>query len=54
MSPQYMEFEGSTGKLLTVRDNVGAAAEIRGVLYALHLGRFSDTDSMGFLLGTDD
>ena len=44
MSPQYMEFEGSTGKLLTVRDNVGAAAEIRGVLYALHLGRFSDTE----------
>ena len=44
MSPQYMEFEGSTGKLLTVRDNVGAAAETRGVLYALHLGRFSDTE----------
>lgn len=43
MSPQYMEFEGATGKLLTVRDNVGAAAETRGVLYALHLGRFSDT-----------
>lgn len=43
MSPQYMEFEGTTGKLLTVRENVGAAAETRGVLYALHLGRFSDT-----------
>jgi uncharacterized iron-regulated membrane protein len=42
MSPQYMEFEGTTGKLLTVRENVGAAAETRGVLYALHLGRFSD------------
>jgi uncharacterized iron-regulated membrane protein len=43
MSPQYMEFDGATGKLLTVRDGVGAAAETRGVLYALHLGRFSDT-----------
>lgn len=43
MSPQYMEFEGATGKLLTVRENVGAAAETRGVIYALHLGRFSDT-----------
>lgn len=42
MSPQYLEFEGATGKLLSVRDNVGAAAETRGVLYALHLGRFSD------------
>lgn len=45
MSPQYMEFEGITGKLLNVRDNVGAAAETRGVLYALHLGRFSDTQT---------
>ncbi|MET0878398.1 MAG: PepSY-associated TM helix domain-containing protein, partial [Tardiphaga sp.] len=43
MSPQYMEFDGATGKLLTVRDSVGAAAETRGVIYALHLGRFSDT-----------
>lgn len=43
MSPQYMEFEGTTGKLLSVRDQVGAAAETRGVLYALHLGRFGDT-----------
>lgn len=43
MSPQYMEFDGATGKLLTVWDGVGAAAETRGVLYALHLGRFSDT-----------
>jgi len=43
MSPQYMEFEGTTGKLLSVRDHVGGAAETRGVLYALHLGRFSDT-----------
>lgn len=43
MSPQYMEFEGTTGKLLRIRESVGAAAETRGVLYALHLGRFSDT-----------
>ena len=42
MSPQYMEFEGTTGRLLNVRESVGAAAEARGVLYALHLGRFSD------------
>ncbi|TCV01609.1 putative iron-regulated membrane protein [Paracandidimonas soli] len=43
MSPQYMLFEGSTGRLLETRDSVGAAAETRGVLYGLHLGRFSDT-----------
>lgn len=43
MSPQYLLFEGSTGKLLEVHEQVGPAAETRGVLYALHLGRFSDT-----------
>jgi uncharacterized iron-regulated membrane protein len=43
MSPQYMLFEGATGKLLAVKDSVGAAAETRGVMYALHLGRFGDT-----------
>ncbi|MDQ2105715.1 PepSY-associated TM helix domain-containing protein [Azospirillum isscasi] len=43
MSPQYLEFEGSTGRLLAVHEGVGAAAETRGVLYALHLGRFSDS-----------
>lgn len=43
MSPQYMLFDGGTGELLEVRESVGAAAEARGVLYALHLGRFSDT-----------
>jgi uncharacterized iron-regulated membrane protein len=42
MSPQYMLFDGISGKLLEVRDHVGGAAETRGVLYALHLGRFSD------------
>jgi uncharacterized iron-regulated membrane protein len=43
MSPQYLEFEGATGKLLAIHEHVGVAAETRGVLYALHLGRFSDT-----------
>lgn len=42
MSPQYMEFEGTSGRLLSVHDQVGGAAETRGVLYALHLGRFGD------------
>jgi uncharacterized iron-regulated membrane protein len=42
MSPQYLLFEGATGKLLEVHDKVGAAAETRGVMYALHLGRFGD------------
>lgn len=42
MSPQYMLFDGTTGKLLDIRDSVGPAAETRGVMYALHLGRFSD------------
>ncbi|QHE91788.1 PepSY domain-containing protein [Pandoraea fibrosis] len=42
MSPQYLLFDGTTGKLIDVKDNVGAAAETRGVMYALHLGRFSD------------
>lgn len=43
ISPQYLLFEGSSGKLLEAHDHVGPAAETRGVLYALHLGRFSDT-----------
>jgi hypothetical protein len=43
MSPQYLLFEGRSGKLLEVHDQVGGAAETRGVFYALHLGRFSDT-----------
>ncbi|MBB1602307.1 PepSY domain-containing protein [Variovorax sp. UMC13] len=43
VSPQYMLFEGTTGKLLETKDSVGPAAETRGVMYALHLGRFGDT-----------
>ncbi|MFK0375161.1 PepSY-associated TM helix domain-containing protein [Pandoraea sp. NPDC090278] len=42
MSPQYLLFDGTTGKLIDVHDGVGPAAETRGVMYALHLGRFSD------------
>lgn len=41
-SPQYLLFDGTSGKLVSVKDKVGAAAETRGVLYALHLGRFAD------------
>lgn len=43
MSPQYMLFDGGTGALLRIKDSVGPAAETRGVMYALHVGRFSDT-----------
>jgi uncharacterized iron-regulated membrane protein len=42
VSPQYLLFDGVSGKLLAVKDRVGGAAETRGVLYALHMGRFSD------------
>ncbi|AVT80705.1 PepSY-associated TM helix domain-containing protein [Rhodopseudomonas palustris] len=45
MSPDYLEFDGVTGKLVSVHDRVGAAAETRGVLYALHIGRFSDLET---------
>ncbi|RYF65856.1 MAG: PepSY domain-containing protein, partial [Comamonadaceae bacterium] len=41
-SPQYLLFNGATGALIEARDKVGPAAETRGVLYALHLGRFAD------------
>ncbi|MBV7486276.1 PepSY domain-containing protein [Bordetella sp. BOR01] len=43
VSPQYVVFDGVSGKLLQVKDNVGPTAETRGVVYALHLGRFADT-----------
>ena len=42
MSPQYLLFDGVSGKLLEDRSSVGAAAETRGVMYGLHLGRFGD------------
>lgn len=41
-SPQYLLFDGASGKLLDVEERVGAAAQTRGVLYALHMGRFGD------------
>jgi hypothetical protein len=37
-----MMFDGVSGQLLQAQDSVGAAAETRGVLYALHMGRFGD------------
>ena len=42
MSPQYLLFDGVSGQLLEERGGVGAAAETRGVMYGLHLGRFGD------------
>ncbi|MFP3794861.1 PepSY-associated TM helix domain-containing protein [Paraburkholderia sp. SIMBA_027] len=42
VSPQYLLFDGVSGKLLETHDHVGGAAETRGVLYALHMGRFGD------------
>lgn len=41
-SPQYLLFEGATGRLLETHDRVGPAAETRGVMMALHMGRFGD------------
>lgn len=43
-SPQYLLFDGASGELLEIRDDAGAAAQVRGVLYALHMGRFSDLE----------
>jgi len=43
VSPQYLVFEGTSGALVQAKDRVGPAAETRGVVYALHLGRFADT-----------
>jgi uncharacterized iron-regulated membrane protein len=37
ISPQFMMFDGASGQLLQAQDSVGAAAETRGVLYALHM-----------------
>jgi uncharacterized iron-regulated membrane protein len=42
ISPQFMMFDGASGQLLQAQDSVGAAAETRGVLYALHMGRIGD------------
>jgi uncharacterized iron-regulated membrane protein len=52
-SPQYMLFDGVTGKLLHVQDNVGPVAEMRGLLQALHMGHFADATLrwLYFLIG---
>ena len=52
-SPQFFLFDGTDGRLLRVQDGVGRAAETRGVLYALHIGRFADlpTRALYFMLG---
>jgi uncharacterized iron-regulated membrane protein len=42
VSPRYLVFDGASGALLQVKDRSGAAAETRGVLYGLHVGRFAD------------
>ena len=42
MSPQYMLFDGVSCRLLETRVGVGPAAETRGVMYGLHIGRFGD------------
>ncbi|MDO5101663.1 MAG: PepSY-associated TM helix domain-containing protein [Lautropia sp.] len=41
-SPRYLVFDGVSGQLLAEKDTVGQAAETRGVLLALHTGRFAD------------
>lgn len=42
VSAQYLEFDGTSGQLLKAIHNTHAAAQTRGVLYALHMGRFAD------------
>ncbi|MDH6590318.1 putative iron-regulated membrane protein [Variovorax sp. TBS-050B] len=42
VSPRYLVFDGATGELRQVKDQVGPVAEMRGVLYGLHLARFAD------------
>ncbi len=41
-TPQYVVFDGISGKLLQFKDGSGPAATFQGVLYGLHLGRFAD------------
>ncbi|WP_307602458.1 PepSY-associated TM helix domain-containing protein [Variovorax boronicumulans] len=42
VSPRYLVFEATKGTLLQAKDHSGPAAETRGVLYGLHVGRFAD------------
>jgi uncharacterized iron-regulated membrane protein len=41
-SPSYQIFDGITGQVLQTVDGVRPAAETRGVMYGLHIGRFAD------------
>lgn len=41
-SPSYQVFDGVTGQVLQTVDSVRPAAETRGVMYGLHIGRFAD------------
>ena len=42
VSPRYLVFDGTSGQIIQAKDEVGPAAETRGVLYALHEGRYAD------------
>jgi uncharacterized iron-regulated membrane protein len=41
-NPSYQVFDGATGAVVRTVDAVRPAAETRGVLYGLHIGRFAD------------
>jgi uncharacterized iron-regulated membrane protein len=41
-SPSYQIFDGVTGAVIRTVDGVRPAAETRGVMYGLHIGRFAD------------
>ncbi len=45
MSPRFLLFDGVSGQVLEEKAGVGPAAEVRGVLYGLHMGRFSDLNT---------
>lgn len=40
--PQYLMFDGVSGALLSAKEHSGPVAQVQGVLYGLHMGRFSD------------
>lgn len=42
VSPRHAVFNGASGALLQMKDHSAPAAETRGVLYGLHVGRFAD------------
>lgn len=49
-SPRVMVFDGSNGRLLETRDPLAPVAETRGVLLALHTGRYADPWLRGLYL----